>query len=118
MNLLRLIEMFEVKESINSESFYFQMVRDGRVVLKSGYFTDARSAFKVMEETIAMYARGGLGFKIFSSEKGYYLVLMTMNHHEIARGSYFANKTECHNVAQQILGFTNQEGVVRIIEDQ
>lgn len=118
MNPLRLIEMFEVKENPSNESFHFQMVRDGKVVLKSGAFTDARSAFKVMEETKAMYARGGLGFKVFPSDKGYYLVLMTMSYLEIARSTYFDHKTDCLNVAREIITLTNQDGLIRIIEDR
>ena len=118
MNLLRLIEMFEVKENPGNESFHFQMVREEKVVLKSGEFTDARSAFKVMDETKAMYARGGLGFKVISSDKGYYLALMTMGHLEIARSSYFRKKADCHSVVREILGITNKEGALRITEDQ
>jgi hypothetical protein len=70
-----------------------------------------------LEETQAMYDRGGLGFKVFSSDKGYYLVLLTMSLMGIARSLYFDQLAVCINLAHEILSMTNQDGLVRIIED-
>ena len=118
MNPQRLIEMFEVKENPINESFNFQMARNEMAVLKSQSFTNARSAFKAMYEAKELYARGELAFKVLSSDRGYYFVLMTMAQMEVARSFYFVQKADCIDEVTGILSLTNQDGLVRIIEDQ
>jgi uncharacterized protein YegP (UPF0339 family) len=94
--------MFEITENEIDGSYCFQMIQDGEVLLTSTKFTDARSAKKVMEETAALQARGGLGFK-------------ALGHSEIARSSKYAQKTKCIELAQGILAKITKENSIRII---
>jgi uncharacterized protein YegP (UPF0339 family) len=107
--------MFEITENEIDGSYCFQMIQDGEVLLTSTKFTDARSAKKVMEETAALQARGGLGFKVVPTNGGYYLLLMALGHSEIARSSKYAQKTKCIELAQGILAKITKENSIRII---
>ncbi len=110
--------MFEISENEIDGSYCFQLIQDGKVLLTSTKFTDVRSAKKVMEETLALQARGGLGFKVVPRKSGYYLYLMTLGHAEIARSAKFDEKAKCVELAQGILSKIIRKNSMQLTADQ